>query len=187
MVQASIYFGYGSNLWKQQMRLRCPDSKYLGVARLNGYRWIINDRGYANVVGVSEADMTTIDYSYGLLYCLSPSDEARLDGNEGVPVAYTKEYLEVDFWESREGKPVDHSEKSEKVKMLVYISRDRTKPDKPKHEYIYRMNQGIVDAVASGVPQSYVDDVLRNYIPDKSDNKVVALAQKQALRFQDEN
>ncbi|KAF2226844.1 hypothetical protein BDZ85DRAFT_55379 [Elsinoe ampelina] len=187
MVQASIYFGYGSNLWKQQMRLRCPESKYLGVGRLNGYKWIINDRGYANVVEVSKDDSITIDYSYGLVYCLSPSDETRLDGNEGVPVAYTKEYLEVEFWESHDGKPVDRSEKSEKVKMLVYISRDRTKSDRPKHEYVYRMNQGIRDAVASGVPQAYVDDVLRKYIPDKTDDEVAALAQKQALRFEDEN
>lgn len=45
----NLYFGYGSNLWKAQMQSRCPTSKYLGIARLNGYRWIINKRGYANV------------------------------------------------------------------------------------------------------------------------------------------
>jgi len=31
-----------SNLWKEQMTLRCPCSEYLGVGRLQGYRWIIN-------------------------------------------------------------------------------------------------------------------------------------------------
>jgi hypothetical protein len=46
----TLYFGYGSNLWLHQMQLRCPTSQYLGVARLPNYRWIINDRGYANVV-----------------------------------------------------------------------------------------------------------------------------------------
>ncbi|KAF4555492.1 Hypothetical protein D9617_2g054530 [Elsinoe fawcettii] len=188
MVQATIYFGYGSNLWKQQMRMRCPDSKYLGVARLNGYEWIINDRGYANVVE-SKAETANLkgDYSYGLVYCLSVADEAKLDVNEGVPLAYTKEILEVEFWESKNEQAVDLSDSPEKVKMLVYISRDRTKPDKPKHEYIYRMNQGIKDAVAAGVPKDYIDKVLRKYIPEKSDERVEALAQKQALNFVDEN
>lgn len=50
LANATLYFGYGSNLWKHQMVQRCPTSKYLGIARLNDYRWIINERGYANVV-----------------------------------------------------------------------------------------------------------------------------------------
>lgn len=44
-----LYFGYGSNLWREQMALRCPDSQFLGMACLRGYRWMINERGYANV------------------------------------------------------------------------------------------------------------------------------------------
>ncbi|PSK38156.1 hypothetical protein B9Z65_1347 [Elsinoe australis] len=188
MVEATIYFGYGSNLWKKQMRMRCPDSKYLGVARLNDYKWIINDRGYANVVQVSkEIDATDVEYSYGLVYCLSKSDEDKLDLNEGVPIAYQKEHLQVDFWESKGGKAVHISEEPEKVKMLVYIDRNRTAPDDPKHEYIYRMNQGIKDAVAAGVPQRYIDKVLRKFIPDRHDKSVESFAQKQATRFIDEN
>jgi hypothetical protein len=30
----TLYFGYGSNLWKQQMDRRCPENKFLGTARL---------------------------------------------------------------------------------------------------------------------------------------------------------
>jgi hypothetical protein len=44
------YFAYGSNMWDQQMKERCPESHKLGTARLAGYRWIISARGYANVL-----------------------------------------------------------------------------------------------------------------------------------------
>jgi len=27
----SVYFGYGSNMWLDQMDRRCPENKYLGI------------------------------------------------------------------------------------------------------------------------------------------------------------
>lgn len=234
----TIYFGYGSNLWLHQMSLRCPTSEYLGVARLDGYRWIINDRGYANVVKTANSTFVTAftsasspeegprggldedengegadskhakydDVVFGLVYSLQPGDESRLDKNEGVPIAYTKENLSVDFWSIKTpGQPswVDVKKRPTKViDMLVYIDRNRTAEDKPKTEYIYRMNRGIEDAVAMGVPKEYVKDVMREFIPedgesaeekDVSKGMVKAKegrrekALKQAQRFEDES
>ncbi|KAF2113402.1 hypothetical protein BDV96DRAFT_496540 [Lophiotrema nucula] len=209
---ATIYFGYGSNLWLHQMDQRCPTSKYLGVARLNGYKWIINDRGYANVVEVEHANLAhpsipvthgdTEDlqqeqsHSYenvvfGLVYSLEASDEKRLDRNEGVPIAYTKEGLKTDFWSSKNGSWVDITKKPTKSeKMLVYIDRNRTSEDVPKKEYIYRMNRGIEDAVKMGVPKKYVEDVMRRFIPEDGieDRKSMeTFARKQAVEFRDES
>ncbi len=84
----TTYFGYGSNLWKHQMVKRCPTSEYLGVARLSGYRWIINERGYANVVEMAgnKTEGETKDVVWGLVYKLQREDEQGLDKNEGVPV-----------------------------------------------------------------------------------------------------
>ncbi|RMY70209.1 hypothetical protein D0863_05936 [Hortaea werneckii] len=170
----NLYFGYGSNLWKAQMQSRCPTSKYLGIARLNGYRWIINKRGYANVVE-TECEKKDDAHSYddevwGLVYSLEQEDEDRLDGNEGVPVAYTKEDLTVDYWPAKkDGSAPDTEEKPAQTEMLVYINRELTKPHEPKEEYIYRMNMGIKDALKEGMPQGYVDDVMRAYIPDRDE------------------
>ena len=135
------------------MDVRCPTSKYLGVARLKGYKWIISESGYANVVELkskSQDSSTAEDESddgeeykeevFGLVYSLQPKDEAHLDINEGVPVAYTKEYLTVDFWHSKDGKKVNvGKDRSVEAKMLVYINRERVKESKPKKEYIVRM------------------------------------------------
>ncbi|CAN9428953.1 unnamed protein product [Alternaria alternata] len=171
----TIYFGYGSNLWLHQMTTRCPTSTYLGVARLPNYQWIINDRGYANVVEVADSNSTSMspydDVVFGLVYSLEAEDEKRLDKNEGVPVAYTKEMLECEFWPSDTEHKVDTSKDPEKKEgMLVYIDRNRVQPDKPREEYIYRMNQGITDAVKLGVPEEYVRDVMRKYIPAQEDD-----------------
>ncbi|KAF2035142.1 hypothetical protein EK21DRAFT_96918 [Setomelanomma holmii] len=203
----TIYFGYGSNLWLHQMVIRCPDSTYLGIARLNNYTWIINDRGYANVVAsnsTSTSTSTDNKYStqvYGLVYSLSPSDEQRLDKNEGVPIAYTKELLSVDFWSA--GPPSPPSSPHQKIDtakppdetgdMLVYIDRVRITPDEPKKEYVYRMNQGIEDALDLGVPEGYVEAVMRRYIPapgkdgGEENGEMAEFARGQAMQFKDES
>ncbi|KAI4662597.1 uncharacterized protein J4E79_004888 [Alternaria viburni] len=196
----TIYFGYGSNLWLHQMSTRCPTSKYLGVARLPNYHWIINDRGYANVVESPKQNSTSkssySDVVFGLVYSLLPEDEKRLDKNEGVPVAYTKEMLPCDFWPSDTEHKVDTSKHPEKKEsMLVYIDRNRVTPDKPRDEYVYRMNQGIADAVKLGVPEGYVRDVMRQYIPAEEDEegkegereKMAEFARGQAAEFRDES
>ena len=46
----TLYLAYGSNLSTTQMSQRCPESRLVGVAVLEGWRWIINERGYANIV-----------------------------------------------------------------------------------------------------------------------------------------
>jgi gamma-glutamylcyclotransferase len=193
MTRKTIYFGYGSNLWLKQMSQRCPHSTYLGLGRLQNYRWQINDRGYANIVEIEESDRSE-DYEhevYGMVYSLSNSDERQLDINEGVPIAYTKEALSIDFWAAESAStPVDVTEKPEKRDMLVYINRKETKDSKPVDEYIVRMNHGIDDALACGVPSKYVEEVMRKSIPELDEDAVPQSvkdkAVKQALKFEEE-
>ena len=206
----TLYFGYGSNLWRQQMHRRCPNSTYLGIARLKDFRWIINERGYANVVEIepmtklrrNAVDLGTLEpwkwigqyesQVWGLVYALQPSDEQRLDRNEGVPVAYTKEMLGCDFWAASEHRVDGSSEpakvkwsKSKKKDLLVYINRDAVTPSKPKEEYVYRMNMGIKDAIKEGVPQGYVEEVMRKFIPEmEGETEVAEVAKKQAAEFE---
>ncbi|KAJ4291626.1 hypothetical protein N0V90_009521 [Kalmusia sp. IMI 367209] len=191
----TVYFGYGSNLWLHQMRTRCPTSTYLGVARLTNYAWIINDRGYANVVSSPSSTSISDRYThavFGLVFSLLPADEKRLDANEGVPRAYTKEYLTCDFWASSDGKPIDANNPPTKTKqMLVYIDRKRVTEDKPKEEYVYRMNRGIEDALKMGVPRAYVKEVMRRFIPEDGEGEkrrsLEDKARRQAVEFVDEN
>ncbi|KAK4187238.1 hypothetical protein QBC35DRAFT_410835 [Podospora australis] len=190
------YFGYGSNLWLDQMRRRCPDSIFTGIGRLKGYTWFINSRGYANVAPVTSEEEKEEEEEevWGLVYDLTPADEAKLDVNEGVPEAYEKRMVGVEFWpckpEEAEG---EERGEGKVVEMLVYIDFKRNKPGfKPRDEYIVRMNHGIDDALEQGIPKSYVDRVLRGYIPEQfqteeEEKKARDLAKKQAGRFVDES
>ena len=186
-VQQTLYFGYGSNLWLHQMSLRCPSSAYVGVARLPNYRWIINSRGYANIV----PSATSSEEVFGLVYTLTPVDEAQLDINEDVPYAYTKERIKADFWPSEAGHRVDVASgptKGGAVDVLVYIDRQRTVEDTPKQEYVHRMNMGVRDALENGIPKKYIDQAIRKSIPEQSEQieqSVQELANKQAMRFED--
>jgi len=161
--------------------------------RADTQRRIINSRGYANIVETgSDADEV-----WGLIYELPPVDEARLDINEGVPYAYEKRLIEVDFWEkgSLPAAEIGDNEKvpppKRAVEMLVYIDFQRKSGDgnKPKEEYVHRMNEGIRDALREGVPARYVNSVLRAYIPDEkdADDGAKELALKQAVAFIDES
>lgn len=101
----TLYFAYGSNLSHTQMRKRCSSdpeisAKPVGIARLDNWRWIICERGYANVIPpyVNSADGTdgnteshqdqmdedNKDVIWGVLYDMTPEDLRTLDMYEGI-------------------------------------------------------------------------------------------------------
>lgn len=209
-----LYFAYGSNLWLAQMAARCPSSPLTGLARLRGYKWFINARGYANIAPTTnpkkssgDGDDSTDSEVWGLIYALSPPDEAQLDLNEGVPYAYEKRIIPAEYWpinthpSSSESSGTDTStdippssaddgvasNPGKTVDTLVYIDFKRSVGGhQPKAEYVHRMNMGISDALARGVPGRYVRDVLRGYIPEEEEEGVRGLAERQAAGFREE-
>ena len=168
------------------MLKRCPSSTFIGIGRLDDWRWIINERQYANVIpsssGKKHEDVQN-DEVWGLVYTLSSDDERNLDGNE-LP-AYGKEWLEVEFFPANttSGSCVDtiHKEGSTK-EMLVYVDRNCVSEDEPKEEYVYRMNMGIQDAIEAGVPEGYVQKVIRRFIPERKQVEGEAAKREEALR-----
>jgi hypothetical protein len=90
-MQTRLYFAYGSNMGKVRMAARCPRSTRLGPATLPGYRWIIAADGYANVVH-SAADAVE-----GVLFELTPADEASLDICEVHGGWYGKQVMAVQY------------------------------------------------------------------------------------------
>ncbi|TFB00837.1 hypothetical protein CCMA1212_007242 [Trichoderma ghanense] len=174
-----LYFAYGSNLSTEQMRQRCPYSTAVGLGKLSGWRWIINERGYANIVlqddddddddadddeGKGKGKREEESHVYGMLYLLPPEDEDRLDGYEGVPWAYEKVYLEASWVSSSSsgGKENGGDEELTPVKVLAYVDRKRNGEGRPKEEYVDRMERGLEDAVGNwGMREGYADALRR--------------------------
>ena len=142
--QTQYYFGYGSNLSKEQMAIRCPESKYYASGTLSGYSWLINTRGYASI------KPSDSDFVLGEIFTLSQQDVDYLDIYESVEEGmYLKSNLSV---ETSKGT----------IDCLVYIASDST-PGVPQDEYIERINLGIKSA---NLPDDYVQKAIRPFIPE---------------------
>jgi gamma-glutamylcyclotransferase (GGCT)/AIG2-like uncharacterized protein YtfP len=142
--QTQYYFGYGSNLSKEQMAIRCPESKYYASGTLSGYSWLINERGYASIKP-SESD-----FVLGEIFTLSQQDVDYLDIYESVEEGmYLKTNLSV---QTSKGT----------IDCLVYIASDST-PGTPQEEYVERINIGIKSA---NLPDDYVQKAIRPFIPE---------------------
>jgi len=140
----NYYFGYGSNLSKEQMAIRCPESKYYASGTLSGYSWLINARGYASITP-SESE-----FVLGEVFTLSQQDIDYLDIYESVEEGmYLKSNLSI---ETSKGT----------IDCLVYIASDST-PGIPKEEYIERINLGIKSA---NLPDDYVQKTIRSFIQE---------------------
>ncbi|MGZ3567721.1 MAG: gamma-glutamylcyclotransferase family protein [Thermodesulfobacteriota bacterium] len=138
-----LYFAYGSNLWRKQMKDRCPEHRLIGNGILKGYRWIITTRGYANIV------KSVSDEVHGVVCEISGSDEKSLDRYEGVQSgSYRKEMLKIEMG-------------NESKECLVYVDPVEEE-GKPKEEYVGRINKGISD---SRLPPEYIDRYIRKFIP----------------------
>ncbi|KAK3943536.1 hypothetical protein QBC46DRAFT_419930 [Diplogelasinospora grovesii] len=175
----SLYFAYGSNLAFEQMARRCPRSRFVGRARLFGYQFQINERGYANVIKRPDLNL----YVDGLCYRLTEADETQLDRAEGVPVAYQKVELEVEFFPASPdflgrdvtdiircgGLPVTPGKQSDDgqgvpAKVMVYLSAEYVSPGRPWDEYIERMELGLQCALRMGISETYVELHVRPWL-----------------------
>ena len=129
----------------ERMKDRCPDSTPQGKGILKGYKWIINERGVANIL------ISKPDYVEGYIFSITESDERNLDEKEGVKKGcYVKETLTIET----DGKSVD---------CLVYIDPVRDL-GKARAYYLPLIEQGIIDSELS---TKYVNDYIRKFIPDK--------------------
>lgn len=153
----TLYFAYGSNLWLNQMRRRCPRNTYVGTARLSEWKWIINTAGYANVIPSQD------NIVYGMIYTLTTDDETKLDGFEGVPHNYIKRILPVEFFGNSDHGVIEQGEKI--IQALVYVDVERLNEGPPRTEYIYRINEAVKDAIQQGIPQDYFEKYIRRFIP----------------------
>jgi gamma-glutamylcyclotransferase (GGCT)/AIG2-like uncharacterized protein YtfP len=182
-----LYFAYGSNLWIEQMRERCPKSVLYGLGRLRGWHWIINDRQYANVVKITPNDplpRNSVPEVWGTVWELTQENLAALDEFEGVSTGcYTRRKVVIDFWDKVDSSSMPIDRDGERgplegvppyqIETWLYYDPWRTNSSIPHDEYISRMNSGLLDAISLGMPTSYVDRVIRPYIPEvKTDQDV---------------
>jgi len=102
-MKSVLYFAYGSNLDRAQMRVRCPDATPVGRAMLRGYR-IAFAGSSVTWDGAAVATLLPArnENTSGVLYALSEASLAKLDACEGHPNVYQRVRVCVaDEWARR--------------------------------------------------------------------------------------
>ena len=138
------YFAYGSNLNHEQMKKRCPDSKFIKRAKLVGYKLIYD--GYSKKWEGSVANIIPSrgDLVWGGLYEISMDDRDALDYYEGYPKSYDRKEFEVK----------DDLDKS----YIAYIYfREGKQLGQPSAKYCEVIKIGAKDC---GLPQDYMTSIL---------------------------
>ena len=92
---AFYYFAYGSNMAPNLMARLCPEHRFLGVARLDGYRIAFTRRSLRTGTGVADIVAEPGSTVWGVLYKIGEEDVAILDRKEGHGWAYVREPFTV--------------------------------------------------------------------------------------------
>jgi gamma-glutamylcyclotransferase (GGCT)/AIG2-like uncharacterized protein YtfP len=120
MEKRFLYFAYGSNMDKEQMKLRCPDAICKGTAVLPDYK--LTERRYADI---DESEGGAVS---GLLWSISEADLKALDRYEGWPNLYERKRVLV--WHNYQ-----RCNKSVMRPALVYIMTPETKAERHGQKY----------------------------------------------------
>ena len=135
-MKMKYYIAYGSNLLEEQMKRRCPDSKVIGTAMLDGFE--LELQGTAAIVPKFGASVPV------LIWEISELDEIHLDMCMGIHNGiYRKEMQKIQI----DGKSISS---------MIYI-KNNAEINLPKNGYIQRMFQGYI---LHGMNVNYLNEAI---------------------------
>lgn len=126
------YIAYGSNLNIQQMRMRCPSARVIGIGALDGYRLMFK--------GSQSGAYLTIEPHEGgsvpvVAWEVTAADEAALDRYEGFPRFYYKKEMKLSIKGIRSGKVRERT-------VFAYIMQEDRPYGLPSDCYVNVCRQG---------------------------------------------
>lgn len=78
-----LYFGYGSNMDPEQMKIRCPNTEVVGIGFIPGHTLCFPRLSVNRDCGVSSIEPAAGQNAWGVVYRLTTADAANLDKSEG--------------------------------------------------------------------------------------------------------
>lgn len=142
-----LYFAYGSNMSRTQMRARCPDHECLGKAVLKDHALCFPRTSPKRLCGVAGLVKQRGTEVWGVVYRLHDRDLAALDRREGYDPAkpvnanrYNRQTIRV----LMDGVPVE---------CFTYIARSEPGQHIPNAAYLASIVEG---AEENGLPETYI-------------------------------
>jgi gamma-glutamylcyclotransferase (GGCT)/AIG2-like uncharacterized protein YtfP len=142
-----LYFAYGSNMSRRQMRERCPDHECVGIAALKDHALCFPRHSpirNCGVAGLAEAPGAEV---WGVVYRLHDEDLAALDRREGYDPAkpfHKNRYNRQSIRVLMDGSAVD---------CVAYLARHEPGKHVPSPAYMATMIEG---AEENALPAEYV-------------------------------
>jgi gamma-glutamylcyclotransferase (GGCT)/AIG2-like uncharacterized protein YtfP len=127
------YFAYGSNLSREQMSARCPDSEPRFVAALPNHRLIFTGWSRQWRGGVASIKPLQGKKVVGAVYEISERDLRLLDKFEGYPANYDRVTKRV------------ITEGGQWLEVVTYIKRQQSEETEPSRNYLTLIQQGYRD------------------------------------------
>ena len=87
-----FYIAYGSNMWKKQMEMRCPDAQLITTGEIDGYRLLFKGSLTGSYATIEPEDGHKVPV---YIWAITADDERALDHYEGFPTFYYKKNIEV--------------------------------------------------------------------------------------------
>lgn len=142
LVTRAIMFAYGSNLDPCQIRVRCPEHRFVSRAELRDHKLVFPRFSKRRKCGVASVAQCPGQVVHGALFELSESDWQNMDDAEGVPRAYQCVPLSV----------IDQCGKV--VPVHTYVATNRNGSHQPSEAYMRLIIDG---ATHWGLPMAWID------------------------------
>lgn len=142
-----LYFAYGSNMNLKQMKIRCPDARFIRRAYLEGFKFVYD--GFSQFRGGAVANIAKDREStvWGALFEITELCLDALDKFEGYPYVYDRKVLIVKDDEGNE------------YQAWVYL-REPREEGKPSKHYFQIVLEG---ARKCKLPEKYVKKFIEIY------------------------
>ena len=142
----TLVFGYGSNMDKEQMTVRCPAAEKVGNAVLRNYDLCFPRRSSNRNCGVSSVVAAQGREVWGVVHRLNDDDLRSLDRSEGYrsnrPTAQNS-YNRVPIMVEMDG---------ELTEVQIYLAVGTQNPPGPNADYIKHIRDG---ALQNDLPAAY--------------------------------
>jgi gamma-glutamylcyclotransferase (GGCT)/AIG2-like uncharacterized protein YtfP len=136
-----LYFAYGSNLDPEQMRIRCPGHRVVGLAELRDHRLTFPLTSHDWGGGVASVGLAHGESVWGAVYELSAADLATLDRYEGYRGPgdqhnlYDRETVSVQLVRADDGSF------PRRLQAWIYVARPAN-PSPPSRRYLDAILRG---------------------------------------------
>lgn len=125
-----LYFAYGSNMERFQMKRRCPGSRFVAKAKLYDHELTFVRPSPSATSGFADLKMAKGKVVEGVLWEIEEADLKALDEYEGSPREYVRRTVTVEVPDGR------------RVQVLTYVVVNPHGDQPPSRRYLNLLIQG---------------------------------------------